>query len=95
MSTKFLFFFIGIASIVILGTTGYMFLEGWNFLDSLYMTAITITTIGFEEVHELSPVGQIFTIILITSSLGIVTYGISDLFRTMMEGNLNKFLRVR
>ena len=65
------------------------------FLESLYMTVITITTVGFEEVHKLSPVGQIFTIILITSSLGIVTYGISDLFKTMMEGNLNKFLRER
>ena len=95
MSTKLLFFMIGIVIIVILGTVGYMYLEGWTVLESLYMTVITITTVGFEEVHRLSPEGQIFTIILIFSSLGIVTYGISDLFRTMMEGNLNKFLRER
>lgn len=94
MQTKIQFFITGIAIIVILGTAGYMLLEGWNILDSLYMTVITITTIGFEEVHELSAEGQIFTIILIISSLGIVTYGISDLFKTMMEGNLNKFLKV-
>lgn len=94
MRTKFLFFSIGIASIVIFGTAGYMLVEGWSILDSLFMTIITITTIGFEEVHKLTPEGQIFTIILIISSLGIVTYGISDLFKTMMEGNLNKFLKV-
>ena len=55
MSTKFLFFMTGIAIIVILGTAGYMYLEGWTVLESLYMTVITITTVGFEEVHRLSP----------------------------------------
>ena len=50
------------------GTIGYMVVEGWNFLDSLYMTIITISTAGFREVHELSPKGMIFTILLIADS---------------------------
>lgn len=95
MRSKFLFLLIGIGFIVTMGTIGYMLLEGWGIIDSLFMTVITITTVGFQEVHKLSQIGQVFTIILITSSLGIVTYGIGDLFRTVMEGNLTKFLKER
>lgn len=84
-----------ISSILIFGTVGYMYLEGWSFLDSCYMTVITITTVGFEEVHQLSPKGQIFTIVLLISSLGIVTYGIGGMFRAVMEGNLTKFFKER
>ena len=65
MRSKFLFFLFGIGFIVVMGTKGYMVLEGWSILDALYMTVITITTVGFEEVHELSSRGQIFTIVLI------------------------------
>jgi len=39
--------------IIFVGTSGFMLIEGWNFPDSLYMTIITITTTGFEEVHQL------------------------------------------
>jgi len=48
--------------ILSLGTLAYMFLEGWSFLDSLYMTVLITTTIGFQEVHPLSESGVIFTI---------------------------------
>lgn len=95
MRTKVLISSIGIISILILGTVGYIFLEGWNFLDSFYMTVVTITTVGFEEVHSLSPRGQIFTIILLFTSLGIVTYGIGGMFRALMEGSLNQFFKER
>lgn len=95
MRTKLLVSSIGISLILIGGTSGYMLLEGWDFLDSLYMTVITITTTGFEEVHDLSPNGRIFTIILLFSSLGIITYGIGGMFRAVIEGSLNKFLRER
>ncbi len=44
--------------IILTGTSGFMFIEGWNFPDSLYMTIITITTTGFEEVHQLSTEGE-------------------------------------
>lgn len=95
MRIKVLISSIGIISILILGTVGYIFLEGWNFLDSFYMTVVTITTVGFEEVHLLSPRGKIFTIILLFSSLGIVTYGIGGMFRALMEGSLNQFFKER
>ncbi len=64
---SFLFLFM----IVVTGTLGYMFLENWSLLDSLYMTVITMTTTGYEEVHQLSNEGRIFTIVLII--LGVMS----------------------
>lgn len=60
--------------IIISGTSGFMFIEGWNIADSLYMTIITITTTGFEEVHQLSTEGEIFTLVLLMVSFGTVLY---------------------
>ncbi|MGD8227387.1 MAG: potassium channel family protein, partial [Desulfobacteraceae bacterium] len=48
-----------------LGTTGYMLIEGWGLIDSLYMTVITLATVGYGEVHEVSQPGRVFTVILI------------------------------
>ncbi len=55
------------------GTLGYSFIEGWSIWDGIYMTFITLTTIGFEEVNPLSPRGRIFTIAI--GTVGIVTIG--------------------
>jgi voltage-gated potassium channel len=49
---------------VVFGRVGYMFLEGWTFQDSLYMTFLTLTTIGFAEVHELSGAGRMAQVLL-------------------------------
>lgn len=57
-------------SLLSLGMLGYRLLEGWGWLDGLYMTFITLTTIGYGEVHPLSPYGRAFTILL-----GLVGFG--------------------
>lgn len=57
--------------VLFFGVVGYMLLEGWSFLDALYMTVISITTTGFREVHPLSPHGQVLTLIILI--LGVVT----------------------
>ena len=57
------------------GVIGFAVIERFNFLDALYMTVITLATVGFSEVHPLSPAGRVFTISLII--LGIV--GVIDL----------------
>ncbi len=72
------------------GTIGYMLVEKWGFLDSLYMTIITITTVGFKEIHELSQKGQIFTIILIISGAGTVLYALSNGAKFVLEGELQE-----
>ncbi len=63
-----------LALIILVGTFGYMMLERWGFLDSLYMTIITITTTGYGEVYPLSPIGRIFTIALIIGGVGTIAY---------------------
>lgn len=83
-----------IAVIVGAGTVGYMILEGWSFLDSLYMTVITITTIGYGEVHPLDqdPVGRTFTIILIVLGVGSTFYALGLLFQGFLEGRIRSVL---
>lgn len=55
--------------LLMLGTVGYHFVEGWNFADSFYMTVITVSTVGYGETHELTQHGRLFTSLLIFISL--------------------------
>ena len=75
------------------GVAGYMFLEDYNFLDALYMTVITLSTIGFGLLRELSPSGKLFTIFLISVGLGAFAYMISLLTSYFVEGHLEGIVR--
>lgn len=88
---RFLQFFITLLLITGIGTWGYMSLEGWRFLDSLYMAVITLTTIGFGEVHPLSDKGRIFTLGLIIVGVGNMAYFLSSLFQLFFEWQANNF----
>jgi voltage-gated potassium channel len=74
------------AVIVVIGTIGYEVIEGWAFLDSLYMTITTITTVGFKEVHPLSDAGRIFSIFLIIGGVGGALYILTTIMGYLMEG---------
>ncbi len=63
-----------LVAIIVTGIVGYMVVEGWAFIDALYMTIITITTVGYGEVHPLSTAGRIFSIFLIVSGVGGALY---------------------
>src|SRR5512140_506279 len=65
--------------LVSVGTAGYMGLEGWRFLDALYMTIITLGTVGFKEVHDLSDAGKVFTITLIVFGVSVLGYTVGSL----------------
>ncbi len=75
--------------VIIVGVIGYMNIDDFRFVDALYMTVITISTVGFGEVHELTDGGKIFTSLLILASLVILGYFISiltqKLFQTQMK----------
>lgn len=66
-------------SLPIVGTVGYMLTEGWSWLDALYMTIITVTTIGYGEVHQLSEAGRIFTIFFVLFGVSSALYMLTKL----------------
>jgi voltage-gated potassium channel len=85
--------FLALALIIIViafGTAGYQLIEGWNFLDALYMTIITLTTVGYREVHELSSRGMIFTIVLLMVGVGTFLYALSAGAKIILEGELQE-----
>ncbi len=77
------------------GIIGYMIIEQWPVLDSLYMTVITLASVGFMEVHPLTQHGRIFTIFLILGGTGILVYGVSTFIAFVVEGELTDTLRRR
>jgi len=77
----------------ITGVAGYMIIEGFSLLDALYMTVITVATVGFQEVHVLSDAGRVFTILLIIFSFSIFAYSLSTITSYLVEGRLNILLR--
>lgn len=91
--TKILIGVFMLLTIIVIGVTGYMFIEGDGFLNALYMTVITISTVGFGEVHKLSDAGKIFTIFLIISSFTTYAYALTTISTHFFEGQLNFILR--
>nr|MBN1229140.1 potassium channel protein [Anaerolineae bacterium] len=80
---------------IITGTLGYWTLEGWPFVDAIYMTLITVTTIGYGVPYPLSYRGQVFTILLMVMTIGAVGYALSSLARFLFEGELNRLIQGR
>jgi voltage-gated potassium channel len=77
------------------GTVGYVAIEGWGAWDAFYMTIITVTTVGYREVHTLSRPGQAFTVVLLFSGVGAALYTFTLLATVVVEGGLPQRLRRR
>ncbi len=75
------------------GVSGYELIEGWPTLDALYMTVITLASVGYMEVHTLSNAGRIFTMFLILGGTGVLVYGISTVTAFIVGGELTDALR--
>ncbi len=78
--------------ILIYGTTGYMLIENMNLTDAVFMTVISITTVGFSEVSPLTATGKYFTVVLIFGGVGFFLYMVSLITETMIAGGLRTFL---
>ncbi|HAV24365.1 MAG TPA: hypothetical protein DCX46_12940 [Bacteroidetes bacterium] len=79
--------------ILLVGAYGYHLIEGWRYFDALYMTIITLATVGFGETHPLSDNGRAFTMLLILGGIGIITYGVTTVTALVVEGEMNGYLR--
>jgi voltage-gated potassium channel len=84
-----------VGSMVLLGTLGYMVIEGWPFIDSLFMTMITMTTIGYGEVRTLTPMGRIYTIGLIVIGVLTASYAVTVVIEVLTSQELLEQLRDR
>lgn len=81
--------------VIFIGIIGFHTIEGWSFLDSLYMTIITIFTVGFQEVKELSPLGRIFTIFVIMGGVGTALFAFKKVAEIVFEGGMKESWRRR
>ncbi len=81
-----------LSGLLVGGTAGYHWLEGWSLGDSLYMVVITLSTVGYGETHRLSPEGRLFTMLLIVAGVGLVTFVVGSITRLVVEGELQTIL---
>jgi len=89
VGTRHLIFSLSILILIIAaGTIGYMMIEGWPFVDALYMTVITISTVGFKEVNQVGEGGRIFTMVLVFSGVGFTLYVAAAVVQFMVEGRI-------
>ena len=85
---RIIFGVVWLVAIFLIGSLGYVFLEGWSFFEGLYMTVITLTTVGYGEIRPLSQTGRTFTILLIFLGVGFMLYMISALAQVVVEGQI-------
>lgn len=89
---QFILHFFLFACLLVFGAVGYIVIEGWSFMDSLYMTVITLATVGYGEVHEISPEGRLFTVILIFLGVGFFLYVVGNVIQFLVEGRIRHVL---
>ncbi|HEY6950822.1 MAG TPA: potassium channel protein [Bacteroidota bacterium] len=75
------------------GVLGYHYLEGWSLFDSLYMTVITLATVGYGETHPLTLPGRAFTMLLILGGMSIIFYALTEITTFVVEGEMTGILR--
>lgn len=84
-----------LAIVVVIGVVGYTLIEKWSVLDSVYMVVITLSTVGFEEVHPLSPAGKIFTIFIVVGGVGSAIYAAGRVVEIIVEGEMTGYRKRR
>src|SRR5713226_3990292 len=82
---------IALAILVLIGSAGFHYIEGWAWFDGLYMVVTTFTTIGYQEVHPLSHAGRVFNLALIVCGVSLVFLGIGSLTQALLEFSLRSF----
>lgn len=81
--------------VILAGGLGFRIIEGWTWLESIYMAVITVTTVGFSEVHPLSINGKLFTACLIIAGAVIITYSFPIVIRYLFEGEFRGIIKTK
>lgn len=81
-----------VLALIVASTSGYMIIEGWNLLDAVYMTVLTLTTVGYREVQVLSRGGMIFNIFVMLFGVGTMLYLVGTIAQIMLEGQMRTIL---
>lgn len=81
-----------LAAVIAGGVVGYSAIERWSFLDALYMTVITVATVGFHEVRPLSDAGRVFTMALVLLGVGSIGFAFATFVEFLVEGHLRGLL---
>jgi len=85
---RFLINVLRLWTLILVGAVGYGIVEHWRFLDCLYFAVITLTTVGYDEVHALDDAGKIYTIVFILIGTGTALYILSDMVKLFLELNI-------
>ena len=75
-------------ALLVLGSLGFVWLEGWSYFDAFYMTVATLTTLGGGEVQPLSKLGRVYTMALLLAGMGVLLYIVTSLARVVVEGEI-------
>ncbi len=94
-SMRNLYVFLMLLVLVGLGATGFHVIEGWNWDDSIYMTLMVLTTVGFGEVHPLTTAGKIYTDVVMVVGIGLMLYLLSLLAEGLVRGVFDPALAQR
>lgn len=81
--------------LLLAGSLGFIWIEGWSFFDALYMTVTTLSTVGYGEIHPLHRAGRIYNMVLILSGMGVMLYIVGSLARVVIEGEIREALGKR
>ena len=95
LQKKILWLVFLIVGVLAFGTLGYHLIMGWDWLDALFMATITVTTVGYGEVHQLDSIGRVFTIILLFTSVGVFAYALSSLTSLIVEAQVGQLIARR
>lgn len=87
--------FLALGVISTVGVIGYMFFEGWSFMEALYMTVITLTTVGYREVRDLDTTGQLWTMALLITGVGTLFYAAVSAVELAVEGAVQGYFERR
>ena len=92
MFRRLLYAFWVFVVVLVVGSLGYVFIEGWKVFDGLYMTVITMGGVGYREIHPLSTAGQLWTMLVIVAGVGALGFAVVTVTDFMVEGHFSGFL---